>query len=265
MLDFFHFDFLIRGFIAGLALGVVAPVVGLFLVVRRYSLLADALAHVSLLGVAIGLLSGINPLVSALAVSGVAAVGMERLRRGGRIMGESVLAVFLSGSLALAVVLISLARGFNINLLSYLFGSLITVTMTDLWFIGGLSVLIIGFVTLKYRQLFLSSLDADLAQTSGVSVTWINLALLLLAAGTVTLAMRMVGVLLVGALMVIPVLAAMQFRLSFLRTLFLAVLFSVVSVVAGFFLAYTLNLASGGTIVLVTLFLFVLSLLVNKK
>jgi zinc transport system permease protein len=265
MLEIFQYDFLIRAFIAGTVLSVVAPIIGMFLVVRRYSLLADTLAHVSLLGVAVGLLLGTNPILTALGVSGVSALGMERLREGRRIFGESVLAVFLSGSLALAVVLIGLAQGFNINLLSFLFGSLVTVTADDVLMIALLGGVVLVFIGLFYRQLFLAALDADLARVGGVPVGWLNTLLVVLAAFTVTLAMQMVGVLLIGALMVVPVLAAMQFDMGFFRTMLLSVLFSLLSVVSGFFLSYYLNIASGGAIVLVALGIFILSLLLRGR
>jgi zinc transport system permease protein len=265
MSEFLQYGFLVRALLAGAVLSVVAPTVGMFLVVRRYSLLADALAHVSLLGVALGFLLKVNPILSALAVSGLSAMGMERLRGDRRIFGESVLAVFLSGSLALAVVLIGLAKGFNINLLSFLFGSLVTVTVRDVWMISVLGAATVLFVAFFYRQLFVAALDDDLARTDGISVAGINTLLVVLAAFTVTLAMQMVGVLLVGALMVVPVLAAMQFDMGFLRTLLLAVLFSFLSVVAGLFFSYNLDIASGGAIVLVALSVFVAGLFLGRR
>ena len=116
MLEIFQYDFMIRAFIAGIAIGVIAPLIGMFLVVRRYSLMADTLAHVALLGVAFGFLLNISPLLTAVGTSVVAGLGMEKLRKNKRLSGDSILALFLSGSLAIAVVLISISRGFNVNL-----------------------------------------------------------------------------------------------------------------------------------------------------
>src|SRR5882762_6805996 len=127
MLDLFHYSFIVRGFEAGIIIALIAPVIGIFLVLRRYSLIADTLSHVSLAGVAIGLLLKINPLITAIAAAVVSSVVIERLRISKRIFGESALAIFLSGSLALAIVLISLAHGFGVDLFSYLFGSITTV------------------------------------------------------------------------------------------------------------------------------------------
>jgi zinc transport system permease protein len=265
LFEIFQFDFMQRAFVAGVLLAVIAPIIGIFLVVRRYSLLADALSHVSLMGVALGFLLKLNPILTALFVSAGAAFGIERLRQKKKIFGESVLAVFLSGSLAIAVVLMSVAKGFNVNLLNFLFGSLATVRVSDLWMMGVLAIVVVFFSGLFYRQLFLISLDEDLARVSGVSVNALNSTLVILAACTVVLSMQMVGVLLVGALMVMPVLSAMQIAKSFFQTFGFALFFSFTSVVTGLFLSYLLNIASGGAIVLVALLFFLLTLLAPKK
>lgn len=261
--ELLQFDFLIRAIEAGLILAVVAPVIGMFLVVRRYSLLADALAHVSLLGVALALLFKIPVFIGALATSLLAAFGIERLRIEGRVFGEAVIALFLSSSLAFAVVIISAGNGLNANLLSYLFGSLTTVTRADVIILLALMVFVSLFLSLFYRELFLFALDEDLARVSGVRVRMLNTVFIVLSAVTVTAALQMVGVLLIGALMVVPVLAAMQWRMSFRRTLALSVVFSLLSVLTGFFLAYRLDLASGGAIVAVAVILFALAYIVN--
>ncbi len=263
LLEPFHYDFLVRAFLAGLLLSVVAPFIGTFLVIRGYALFADALSHVSLLGIALAIFLGIPTLVGAILVSLAAAFGMERLRSTGRIMNESAVALFLSGSLALAVVLISLTKGTGINLLSYLFGSLSTVTVTDFGLLIILSVLALGFFLFFWRELFLISLDEDLARVSGMPVTFVNYAFIALAALLAAVALQIVGVLLVGALMVIPTLAALQFHAGFRMTVMLAVLVSVISFIAGFFLSYAFALPAGGAIVLSAVACFLVSLLVS--
>lgn len=266
MLEIFQYDFMIRAFIAGGIIAVIAPLIGCFLVVRRYSLMADTLAHVSLVGVAIGLLTNGNPVATATVTSVVAAFGIEKLRISKKIFGESILALFLSGSLAIASVLISLAKGFNSNLLSYLFGSITTISPDDLYFIAALALIILMIFFLIYKELFLVSFDEELAQVNGVNPKFFNTILVIMAAVTVSIAMNIIGILLVGALMVIPVITAMQLGRSFKQTIVLAVVFSLSSVISGLFISYYFNLASGGSIVLVALSLFVLSLLfVDKK
>lgn len=258
-LSIFQFDFIIRSFEAGLLLALIAPIVGMFLVVRRYSLLADALAHVSLLGVALALLFQIPVFIGALVTSLLAALGIERLRRDGRVLGESIIALFLSSSLAISVVIMGFAHQLNANLLSYLFGSLTTVTQMDVNILFVLAVVVVFFLFFFYRKLFLFALDEELARVSGVRVQMLSGVFMALAALTVTASLQMVGVLLIGALMVVPVLTAMQWKFGFRTTLLLSILFSFFSVIIGFFLAYTLNIASGGSIVIVAVFFFILS------
>src|SRR3989338_5676946 len=136
-LDIFQYGFIIRGLEAGIIIAIIAPLIVIFLVLRRYSLIADTLAHVSLAGIAMGLLFGINPMITALFTSVIGSLGIEKLRTSKRVYSESALALFLSGSLALAIVLLSLAKGFNTNLFNYLFGSILTVTMQDVYIITG--------------------------------------------------------------------------------------------------------------------------------
>jgi len=263
LLDFFTYDFLTRALIAGLIIGTVAPILGTFLTVRRYSLIADTLSHASLAGVAIGIILGINPIIAAVIVSICVAVGIERLRLSGRFGGEAILALFLSGSLAFAVVAMSAVGKFNGGVLAYLFGSITTVTTEDLWIIGGLAVIIVGIVIRMYPQFFLLSFDEDIAKANGVNVTFSSMVLAVLTAAMVAVSMRVVGILLVGALMVIPVLAATQYNRGFKTTIGIAIVVSLVSVLLGLALSYTLNLATGGTIVLCAVGLFIISSLLR--
>ncbi len=255
-MDLFTHAFMIRAFTAGLITAVIAPTIGIFLVTRRYAFLADTLAHVSLAGVAVGFLTGFQPIVLAVAASVGAALWTERLRSKGKVLGESALSLFLSGGLALAAVLFSAARNSSVSIAGVLFGSITTVTAEDLWLIGILGVVCLGAVTLLWRPLFLASVDEELAASGGVAVAPLNNLLVTLAAVTVALSLRIVGVLLVGALMVIPVLAAMQLRLGFSRTYAVALLISLLSVTVGLVVSYEFGYASGGTIVLLTLACF---------
>jgi zinc transport system permease protein len=252
----FQYEFLVRALSAGIILAVIAPLIGMFLVVRGYSLLADALAHLSLLGVALALFFKIPVFIGALLVSLLSALGMERLRAEGKVYGESVIALFLSGSLALSVVIISAIKNSNVSLFSYLFGSLTTVKVVDVWILAVLAVAVIWFLFSFYRELFLFALNEDLARVSGVNVRTINAVFMVLAAITVAAALQIVGALLVGALSVVPVLAAMQLGFGFRATLFFSVIFSLFSFIIGFFLAYQFDLASAGAIVIVAVLLF---------
>ena len=256
MLEIFQYSFMIRAFAAGAVIALAAPLIGNFLVIRRFSLIADTLSHMALVGVAIGLLTGTQPLVVTIGVTILAALAIEKLRSNRNIAAESVLAMFLPGGLALSLVLISLAHGFNANLFNYLFGSITTVQASELWLVAALGLATVVTVVGLYKQLLAAALDEESAKVNGVKVERVNAILMILTAITVSLSMRIVGVLLIGALMVIPGVTAMQIARSFRQTMYLAVMFAMVAVLVGLFGAYYLNIPAGAAIVLLSLLIF---------
>lgn len=265
MIELFEYSFIVRGLQAGIIISLVAPLIGMFLVLRRYSLIADTLSHVSLAGIALGLLLNFNPLLTAIVTAAGSSLIIERLRVSRKIYGESALALFLSGSLAIAIILIKLANGFTVDLFSYLFGSLVTVTPTDLLTITLAGGLVTVLIALFYKELLFVTFDEDAAQVSGIPVTFINTLLIVLASLTVALAIPIIGVLLISALVVIPVLSALQFNKGFTHTLFLAEIISVLSVLLGVLLSYYLDLPTGGVIVVLNLVVFAVSYLSTSK
>ncbi len=265
LLAIFQYDFMVRAFLAGILIAVIAPVIGSFLVVKRYSLLADTLSHVSLLGVALGVLLGVDPILGAIVVSVITAYSIEWLRVEKKLYGESILALFLTGGLSTALVILGFTNGLNVNLLSFLFGSITTVTTSDLVTISIAGAVVLLTVILLFRRLFLVAYDETLAAASGLSARWINIILILLAAVTVAISIRIVGALLVGALMVIPVLSATQFGLGFRQTTVLSVVVSLLAVIFGLVISFFVGLPSGATIVVVALVLFGGSVLVNSR
>lgn len=264
MLEILQYGFIIRGLEAGIIVAIIAPLIGIFLVLRRYSLIADSLAHVSLAGVAIGLMSGINPILTAIGATLLSSLGIEKLRINKKIYGESALALFLSGSLALAVILLSLKNGLSSNIFSYLFGSILTVTSQDIYTIAILAAVVFLAILLFYKELVYISFDEESAKISGIPTKFINLLIIFLAAITVSLAIPIVGTLLISALIVIPVVTALQLKTSFVKTIIYAEIISIFSVVAGIFISFYLNLSSGGTIVLISLAIFSFVLLSIK-
>src|SRR5260221_920474 len=174
MLQIFQYGFMTRALEVGIIIGAIAPLIGIFLVLRRYSLIADTLSHVSLAGVAIGLLLNINPLFTAIGAAVVSSVVIERLRLSKRVFGESALSIFLSGSLALAIVLISLAHGFGVDLFSYLFGSITTVKQFDVYIIGILGIFVIAAILAFYKELVFVTVDDEAAKVSGIPTKFIN-------------------------------------------------------------------------------------------
>jgi len=263
--DIFQYSFIVRGLEAGIIVAIVAPLIGIFLVLRRYSLIADALSHVSLAGIALGLFLGWNPVLTALGTTVVASLGIERLRTSKRVYGESALALFLSGSLALATVLFSLSNGFNANLFSYLFGSIVTVSNADIYTIAILATVLITAVALFYKELVYVTFDEDAAKVSGLPVRFINTLLIVLAALAVSLSIPIVGVLLIAALIVIPVVTALQLKRSFFQTIIYAEIISIFSVVSGIITAFYLDLSTGGTIVLIMLAICMLVMMIQGR
>lgn len=255
-MNLFEYTFILNGLSAGVVVAIIAPLIGIFLVLKRYSLIADTLAHVSLAGIAVGLLAGVNPVFTALGATVLGSLGVERLRTSKNIYGESALALFLSGSLALAIVLLSIARGFNTNLFSYLFGSIVTVTSGDVYTILCLGVVVVIVLSVFYKEILYVTFDEDSAQVSGINTRRINTILIVLASLVVSLSIPIVGVLLIGALIVIPVIAALQLRQSFGKTILYAELISIFSVIAGIIASFYLNISAGGTIVLLMLAIF---------
>ena len=251
-----QYGFMVRGLEAGIIVAIIAPLIGIFLVLRRYSLIADTLAHVSLAGIAIGLLLGINPVLTALGAAIIASLGIERLRISKKVYGESALALFLSGSLALAIVILSLGHGFNTNLFNYLFGSIVTVTVSDVYIILALAIVVILVLGAFYKQLVYITFDEEAAKISGIPTRLVNTILIMLAALTVSLAIPIIGVLLIAALIVVPVVTALQLRKSFVETIIYAEAVSLFSVISGIIASFYLNVSTGGIIVLIMLAIF---------
>ncbi|MCX6739080.1 MAG: metal ABC transporter permease [Candidatus Parcubacteria bacterium] len=263
--NLFQYGFIVRGLEAGIIVAIIGPLIGIFLVLRRYSLIADTLSHVSLAGIAAGLLLGWNPIITALGTTVVASLGIEKLRTSKKVYGESALALFLSGSLALAVVLLSLSHGLNANLFNYLFGSIVTVTVRDVWTIAILAVVVIAALAVFYKELVYVTFDEDAAKVSGVPTRFINTLLIVLAALAVSLSIPIVGVLLIAALIVIPVVTALQLKKGFTETIIWAEVISILSVVSGIFLSFYFDLSTGGTIVLLMLAVFAIILMLKRS
>ncbi len=264
MFDFLQYAFMVRALEVGTIIALISPLIGMFLVLRRYSLIADTLSHISLAGVAIGLLFGVNPLFTAIGAAVCSSVVIERLRLSKRVYGESALSIFLSGSLAVAIILISLAHGFSVDLFNYLFGSIVTVKQSDVYAILGIGVIVFAVVLLIYKELTYITFDEEAAQVGGIPTRFINTLVIALAALTVALAIPIVGILLISALIVIPVVTALQFKEGFLRTIVYAECFSLFSVIAGIIVSYYFDLPAGGAIVVLALVFFVLSLISKK-
>jgi zinc transport system permease protein len=241
--------------IAGIAVGASAPLIGTFLVQKRLSLIGDGIGHVAVAGVGAGLLFGTSPVWTALVVAVVAALALEWLRSRGRTSGDLALALFFYGGIAAGVVLAGRSTT-NANLQPYLFGSILTVTENDVYTVLGLGALIVLAIAITWRALVAVSLDEESARVAGIPVGALNALLAALTAVTVAAAMRVTGVLLIAALMVLPVATSRVVAHSFRATTVGAAAVGVVAVVLGLAAARQWALAAGGAIVLATLALF---------
>ena len=251
MLDY---DFMQRALIAALLVGLAAPAVGVFLVQRRLALMGDGIGHVALTGVALGFLLGTAPVLTAVVVATIGAVVIELVRQQGRTSGDVALALMFYGGIAGGVLLISLSEGgSNANLLAYLFGSLTAVSPADLAVITVLSGLLLLTLLLLGREMFAVCHDEEFARVAGLPVRALNVLLAVMAAVTVTVAMRVVGLLLISALMVVPVATAQQLVRGFRATVLLALALGVAASLGGVTGSWYAGTAPGAMIVVVAL------------
>jgi zinc transport system permease protein len=247
----FELGFMQRALVASLAVGVFAPTIGTFLVQKRMSLIGDGIGHVAFAGVGAGLLAGVAPLWTALAFAIVGAIGVEWLRSRRRASGDLALALFFYSGIALGVVLVSLGGGFDAGVLTYLFGQPLTVDGTEIATILGIGAAIVAAVTAMRRLLFAVVSDEDWSRVAGLPVDGANFVLAALTACAVVAAMRIVGILLVAAMMVLPVASGQLLARSFSGTLRWSVGVGAASVIVGLAASRIWGLAPGGAIVLV--------------
>lgn len=265
MFEIFQYEFFQRAIFAGLLVSILSPLIGMFVVVRRFSALSDTLSHVALVGVAIGLITSFSPIFLGIVVAVIAGILIELLRSYKKVYTESALMLFLSGSIAIVSILISSFGGFKVSLSSFLFGSISTVTNTDLYWIGGVFVIVSMLIAIFYKGFLQLSFSEDLAKISGVNVFWLRILITVLASMVVAIGIQVVGGLLIGSLMVIPVITSLQYKLGFQASHFLAIIFSVVALFIGFLAASFYNIPTGGAIVLTNIGLFLISLGVNWR
>jgi zinc transport system permease protein len=268
----FAYEFLQNAFLTGLLIGVVAPLIGVFIVVRRLSLIADALSHVTLAGIAaslllskkIAILSGLNPLYFGMTFSVIGSLLIEKLRSVYKHYQELAIPIILSGGIGLGVIFISLAEGFNTDLFSYLFGSVSAVSRMDLLIILIICIFVVIIVFLLYKELFLLSFDEEYAKASGIAAKSIHFIFILMVALVIAASMRIVGILLVSSLMTLPVAASIRIAKGFKQTIFYSILFGELSVIGGLMLSYYLDLAPGGTIVMISVLILIITIVYKK-
>ncbi|MNI24697.1 High-affinity zinc uptake system membrane protein ZnuB [compost metagenome] len=227
-------------------------------------MIGDTLAHVSIAGVALGFLINVYPLGMGLVFALLASFGIEHLRKAYKTYAELSIAIIMSGGVALATLLFTLGKGFNMNVMSYFFGSIYTLDSIDLWVIFAVSILVILVIVLHFKELFLMFFDEDAAGVSGLPLRFYNIMITMLTALVISVSIKIVGALLVSSLLTIPVACSLLLARSFKHSVFLAVLFSELSVIIGLVLAGVWDLAPGGTVVL-TLITMLIGIMIVKR
>lgn len=259
-LEIFTFSFMHRALISGVAIAILCSVIGLFLVLRRYSLFGDAIAHSSFGGIALGLMVGVYPLWTAYGVSLISALIITRIKEKYDISGDASVAVLLSSGIAIGLVIIGISGGFTIDIFSFLFGSILLVSVNDTILILSLTGVILIVVLLLYRQLLYSTFNEEQAKVSGIPVEKINYLIVFMAGITVVTSIQLVGVLLISALFVIPNVSAIMYGKGFKQTAIISMCFSIFSVVAGILISYIFDITPAGTIVLLSIGLLAMTM-----
>ncbi|MFB1051200.1 metal ABC transporter permease [Paraliobacillus sp. JSM ZJ581] len=269
--QFFTYEFLQNTFYTGILIGLIGPLLGTFVVVRRLSLIADALSHVTLGGIAFGLflekkygLIFLTPFYTGMGFSVIGSIFIERLRSVYKAYQELAIPIILSGGVGLSVIFISLANGFNTDLYNYLFGSVSAVSRNDLWSIVIITIIVLTVLALFYKELFMLSFDEEHAVVSGIHAKRIHFIFIILTALVISASIRIVGVLLVSALMTLPVAASIRIAKGFKQTILFSVIFGELSVIIGLLTGYYFEIPPGGTIVMTAIIILIVTILGKK-
>ena len=264
ILEALSYGFMQKALIAGIAVGLICSFMGTFLVLGRYSLFGDGIAHVAFGGISVGLFLGVFPLWTAFIVSIFGGIGLQKLRQSTKISGDAAVAVVLVSGLAVGVILVSSSCGFSVDLFSFLFGSILLISNEDTIMILAISSGIIATLVVLQKQFLHLTFNEEHAKLVGLRTTLLNYAFVILASITVVTSMRLVGILLISALIVIPNITAMMFGKGFKKTVCISMGISVISVIGGILLSYFLNLAPSGTIVIITVGILVGTLVLKS-
>lgn len=261
--QFLNYEFIQRAYLAGSFVAATCAMLGLFLVLRKFSLIGDGLSHVSFGAIALGLFFGWYPFYVAIPIVMVSSYLILLLTERARLYGDAAIGIVSSFGIAGGVLLASLSQGFNVDLFSYLFGSILAISDREVVLAVGLSVVVLAVIILLYHDLFSTTFDEEFAAISGIKTRRINAALVVVTGITVVLAVKVVGVMLVSALLILPAVTSLQIAKSFRTALFISVGAAVFSVITGISLSFFLDLPAGATIVMVNLLVFVFCVFVK--
>ena len=264
ILSMFQYAFFQRAFIGGICSALLCSVLGVFIVLRREALIGEGVAHLSFGGIALGLFLSIYPLNTALLLSLLGIFAISYMQRKKIVYSEMAIGIMISFGLAFGAVLASFNGGFNVDLFSYLFGSILTITTDDIYLIITLSAIVLSFVLLFYKELMHMTFDEQGARLTGIPVFWLNLAFNIMLAFAVVVSIKVIGSLLVSALLIIPAGSAMQLSRSFHSTTMLSVILGEIIVIFGLVASFIYDVASGGAIVLFGIVVFLVCVAIKK-
>ena len=264
MIEILQFEFMQNALITGTLIAIICAILGVFLVLRRYALIGDGLAHLSFGGVAAGLIFGIKPVLAAAIFSALGALGILKLVEKAKIHGDAAIGILSQTSLGLGIFIISITQGVNVDIMSYLFGSILAITWTETITAIILAIITILFVTMNYKALLAMTFDEDAAKIAGINTKTLNTMLMILTAIVIALSMRITGLLLISALIIIPPVIATKIAKSFKQTIIISIIISAISVITGIMLSYYLDAATSGTIILTTFTILAITLITNK-
>ncbi|BCB95834.1 manganese ABC transporter permease [Dissulfurispira thermophila] len=256
MLEIISYGFMQRALLTGAVLSLFSGIISVFIVLRRISFLGSGISHAAFGGVSIGFLLGINPLLTALVYSVVMAFGIEQISSKGRLAEDTAIGIFFSSSMALGIVLIGLSSSYNVDLFGYLFGSILAITDEDALIAVFTTLVLMGVLTLIIKKLYFITFNEELAFVSGIKVRLIKSIFLLTMAVAIVIGIKLVGIILISALLVIPGAAAQMLTKRFYKMIIVSCFISMFSAIAGIIISYRFNLASGGTIVILLATIF---------
>lgn len=259
----FELEFMQNAFMIGIVISILCPLIGLFLVLRRHSMIGDTLSHSSLAGVALGLVIGFNPIITAFLFTTLCAIIIELLRGYFKKYAELVMSLVLTFSLGVAIVLISTGKSVaKVN--SYLFGSILTVSKNDILLVSIVGLICIIILYLLYNKILYITFDEEGAEVSGINVKLINYIFIILVSATISMSIQVMGILVISSIMVVPVATAMQLQKNFKHTLICSIIFGLIDIMLGLILSYYLNSAPGGTIALTSVFTLLITIVLKR-
>lgn len=264
MIDFLAYGFMQRSFVAGILIALSCSLLGVFIILKRNSFISEGLAHISFGGLALGLFLGINPLITSLGLTLAGAIALVRMQEKTKLKGDALIGILSYSGFALGIMLVSISKGFNADLFSYLFGNILTISKFDILFSGILSVAVVLFILFFYNDLAFIIFDEEAARTTGIKTRLFNYLIGILIGIAVVISIRIIGIILVAAFMILPASSSLNVSKSFRQAIIYSVLIGVLSLIAGLIISFIFDLAAGATIVLLNFGIFLLTLFLKK-